>query len=190
MYRLLTFLTIILLTVSCQEGNYSTDQLSPQEKEDLMYAMVRYYGRLPKRFANHENKFESRFDDYYRKHALDHHLQAYYKDGEGKEYLLISREAPSLYKKYVATGIAIERDSTENIVYYKEVFRTWKMKEPEFSAKALILFEKMVKGHNLRPYYPQHSGAEEYIEFPDAVNAYDVRTRRWLHPALISGNSN
>ncbi|MFC4872280.1 hypothetical protein [Negadavirga shengliensis] len=189
MNKLLMFLTFLAVGFACQEKNYSPDQLDDKEKEEVMYAMVRYYGRLPKKFASHENKFEGRFDAHYRKHALEHNLLAYHKDCNEREYFLISREAPSLFEKYVATGIVMERDEAENIVYYKEVFRTWKMREPELQIKSMMLFDRMVQGQDLRPYYPQHSGTEEYIEFPDAVNAYDTRTRRWLHSSLITGTA-
>lgn len=183
--RLLLLLGWVVCT-SCNPSNFDPAQLGEDEKELLLYQMVRYYGKLPKRYADHDNKFEARFDSYYTTHAKEHQLLAYHSDGDGREYLLLMREAPSLFKKYVATGIRFERDPSGEISYYEEVFRTWKMPKEELESKGRMLFSKMVRGEDLSPYYPENSGQEEYIEFPDQRNAYDPVTRRWLLPSLVS----
>jgi hypothetical protein len=51
--------------------------------------------------------------------------------------------------------------------------------------KGQMLFVKMIQGKDLSPYYPQNSGKEEYIEFPDEMVKFDTDKRRWL---TISGN--
>jgi hypothetical protein len=176
---------ICMVITSCEPNNYSADQLEQTQKDSLLYSMVRHFGKLPKRHASHKNKFEERFDDHYRNHAGEHKVLAYYSTSDGKEYLLVQREAPSLHKKFVATGIVFEREG-DSLLYYEEVFRSWKMPEAELKEKGLMLFDMMVKGEDLSPFYPQHSGEEEYIEFPDARNAFDSKSRRWLHPSLVS----
>lgn len=181
-------LLLILCAIgySCGQASFEPSQLGEREKDELMYRMVRYYGKLPKRDADHDNKFEERFSAYYAEHAKEHSVLAYHRDTKGVEYLLISREAPSLFKKYVATGIRFQRNAADSITYYEEVFRTWKMPEEVLQAKGHMLFAKMVNGEDLTPYYPEHSGEEEYIEFPDGRNAYDPATRRWLAPSLVA----
>ncbi len=176
---------ICMVLTSCEQNNYSAGQLGQAEKDSLLYSMVRYFGKLPKRHASHDNKFEERFDEHYRKHAGEHEVMAYFAAPVNREYLLLKREAPSLYKKFVATGIVFEREG-DSLRHYEEVFRTWKMPEGELAEKGMMLFDKMVKGEDLSPYYPQHSGEEEYIEFPDARNAFDTGSRRWLHPSFVA----
>lgn len=179
-------MVLVLLLSACEDRDYSPDQLPKEDREVLLYSMVRYFGKLPKRNATHDNKFEKEFDEHYQAHALEHKVLGYYTGKDEKEFLLIQREAPSLLKKYISTGIVFERDESDSIVFYDEVFRTWKMPKEELKEKGLMLFGKMVKGEDLIPYYPPNSGEEEFIEFPDERNAFDVRSRRWLHPSLVT----
>jgi hypothetical protein len=109
---------------------------------------------------------------------LDFTLEAYYNKN-GDEYFLVSRIAPSLKVKKVAVGVKMKRDDQGNLLDYEEVFRTWKFEIPEMQQKGLMLFDKMVRGEDLSAYYPQNSGEEEYIEFPDERVFYDVNERRW-----------
>ena len=148
--------------------------------------MVRYFGKLPKKGADHENKFEEKFDPYYKLHAKEHQLIAYHKTSDGKEYLLLKKVAPSRFEKFFATGIEAIRDEQGELVHYKEVFRTWRLTEPEFTTKSMMLFDKMAKGEDLTPYYAHNSGEEEYIEFPDKTIAFDTKSRRWLHRSLVA----
>ncbi|MCC5937453.1 MAG: hypothetical protein JJU34_09235 [Lunatimonas sp.] len=186
MNSLSLLLILCAISYSCGQANYDPSQLTEGERDELMYRMVRYYGKLPKRHADHDNKFEERFSVYYAQHAKEHRVLAYHVDKEGVEHLLISREAPSLFKKFVATGIRFQRNEEDSLTYYEEVFRTWKMPEESLQAKAMMLFAKMVNGEDLSPYYPENSGEEEYIEFPDRRNAFDPSTRRWLAPSLVA----
>lgn len=172
---------------SCMSRNYSPDQLAAEQQEQTLYEMVRYFGKLPKKGADHENKFEEKFDPYYKLHAKEHQLIAYHKSSGGKEYLLLKKVAPSRFEKFFATGIEVIRDDKGDITFYNEVFRTWRLAEPEYSQKSNMLFDKMVKGEDLTPYYT-HNTNEEYIEFPDRTYAFDTKSRRWLHRSLVAGN--
>ncbi len=146
--------------------------------KELLQAIIRYAGKLPSR-ATQETKFEARFDDYYEDLANKHRIDLYYEDeANGDIYLLASRIAPSLHEKRVGIGIRLQF-AADSLVYYEERFRTWKMPEAELAEKGALLFAKMAKGEDLSPYYPQNSGEEEYIEFPDADTYFDLENRVW-----------
>lgn len=175
------WLAICLMAIAgCgSKGRYDPERyLSPTERQQIILTTVRYLGHLPKK-GTHDNKFESQFDEYYSGLALDFNMEAYFEK-DGYEYFLVSRIAPSLKVKKVATGVKMQRDKNGSLIYYEEVFRTWKFEVPEMLEKGLMLFDKMVKGEDLSPYYPQNSGVEEYIEFPDVKIYYDTNSRRWL----------
>ncbi len=187
---LLTFFAAVVIVFACQPS-------SPGQKPDaetegrLLKKIIRYTGHLPQR-ATHETKFDSSFDAFYLDEMKKHRIDLYYHDQSTDDiYLLVSRIAPSLRVKRVATGIKM-RLSGDSVAYYHEVFRTWKMEEPELAQKGQMLFGKMVRGEDLSPYYPQHSGKEEYIEFPDEHTHFDVEKRRWVtdlevHPEQFKG---
>ncbi|MCL6259167.1 hypothetical protein M3O96_08715 [Aquiflexum sp. TKW24L] len=177
--------SLAILSSCNQKDPYHPDRnLSKSEQQQILLTTVRYLGHLPKN-ATHATKFDSSFDEYYSKLALDFSLEGYFEK-DGYEYFLASRIAPSLIVKKVATGVKMQRDADGNITYYEEVFRTWKFEIPEMQEKGLMLFDKMVNGEDLSPYFPQNSGKEEYIEFPDAKVSYDVQNRIWK----VNGNSN
>ncbi len=161
----------------------------PEVAQELLAKIIRYTGHLPKK-ANHETKFDSIYDQFYASEMQKHRIDLYYQDEKtGEIYLLVSRIAPSLSVKRVATGIRMRMEG-DSIVYYEEVFRTWKMPEPELAEKGALLYRKMVRGEDLKPYLPQYSGKEEYIEFPDEHTRFDVERRRWVtdlevHPEQI-----
>jgi hypothetical protein len=176
----LIFVVVLIGITACNpENKYIPEKnLSDLQQKQILYTTIRYLGHLPKK-GSHENKFDPQFDEYYRKLVLDYTLEAYYKNND-EEYFLVSRIAPSLQLKKVALGVKMKRDGDGKLLYYEEVFRTWKFEIPEMKEKGLLLFNKMIKGEDLRPYYPQNSGAEEFIEFPDEKVYYDVNERRWI----------
>ncbi|MGY6558791.1 MAG: hypothetical protein ACXIT9_05870 [Nitritalea sp.] len=175
---LLLFLSLLGLFSQCQPANpYAAEQLSSREQHALLLSSIRYLGHLPKK-ANHDTKFQPVYDTYYSQLALDYTVDAYFQD-DAYEYFLASRIAPSLKVKKVATGVKIQRNADGQLLYYEEVFRTWKFEEEELLEKGLFLFGKMVRGEDLTPFLPQHSGEEEYIEFPDQRVYFDVEARRW-----------
>jgi len=45
--------------------------------------------------------------------------------------------------------------------------------------KSMMLFDLMIKGEDLSPYYPQNSGKEEFIELSDERTYFDTEERRW-----------
>ncbi|MBX2928354.1 MAG: hypothetical protein KF852_11005 [Saprospiraceae bacterium] len=145
----------------------------------LLSRIIRYAGYLPKK-ADDLTKFDTIYDRSYAEQAALHRIDLYHKDNNtGDVYLLVSRIAPSLKIKRVAIGIHLRMEG-DSITHYNEVFRTWKMEEAVLEEKGGLLYNLMVKGKDLSPYYPQHSGKEEYIEFPDEHTRFDVDKRTWV----------
>lgn len=141
--------------------------------------IIRYAGYMPK-LADDTTKFDTIYDSFYAEQAARHRIDLLHEKPEtGDVFLLVSRIAPSLKVKRVGIGIHARMEG-DSMVYYKEVFRTWKMTEDALAEKGGKLFALMVKGKDLSPYYPEHSGEEEYIEFPDANTYYDAEKRKWI----------
>jgi hypothetical protein len=103
---------------------------------------------------------------------------SYFIDSNDYHYFLISRKAPSIHDKWVATGGKMQFDKGKALITYQEVFRTWKLLEPELNERAPYLFDLMIKGEDLTPYYTATAGFN-YIEFPDDKVYYDVESRAW-----------
>ncbi|MBT0809680.1 hypothetical protein KIH41_00125 [Litoribacter ruber] len=185
--RISVFIFIVIMLAGCAKSSrYEAKyQLTPKEQDDIILTTIRYIGHLPKK-GSHENKFEERFDQYYSQLAKDFTLDAYHKDADGYEYFMASRVAPSLKVKKVATGVKMKRNQIGELEYYEEVFRTWKFEEEELRNKSLMLFSMMIREKDLAPYFPQNSGKEEYIEFPDLYVAYDVDDRIWKMKSQLS----
>ncbi|SIS54838.1 hypothetical protein [Belliella pelovolcani] len=185
-YAIQIFVLAILLMASCTASNkYKADKhLSAQEQHQVMLSVIRYMGHLPKK-GTHDNKFDLVFDEYYSNLALDYTVEAYHQEGE-YEFFMASRIAPSLKVKKVAIGVKMKRNSDGALEYYEEVFRTWKFEEEEMLEKGMFLFDLMVQGKDLSPYYPQNSGDEEYIEFPDSRVSFDISQRRWISTSELN----
>lgn len=166
---------------ACQIGpdrQYGQKPDAETEKK-MLNRIIRYCGYVPKK-ANHLTKFNAVYDTFYMDQAGKHKIDLMYQDEKkGDTYLLVSRIAPSLKVKRVAIGIKLRMEN-DSIAHYEEVFRTWKMPEEELNVKATMLFNKMVAGKDLSPYYPQNSGKEDYIEFPDPNTRFDTNKRRWV----------
>lgn len=175
---------VFCLFFACRNAENSTagiGQLPDKALEqEILNRIIRYLGQLPPKGATHENKFDARFDEHYQALVPQHRIDLYHRDSvTGDIYLLVSRIAPSMYVKRVGTGIHFSMPA-DSITHYNEVFRTWKMPEDELAKKGGMLFSKMVRGEDLRPFYPQNSGKEEYIEFPDANVRFDTLRRIWV----------
>ncbi|MCS6927957.1 MAG: hypothetical protein NZM43_00520 [Saprospiraceae bacterium] len=175
---------IAVLLWACQSSPKG-EKPGPDAAHRLLEKIIRYTGRLPEK-ATHQTKFDTAYDAFYAEEMRRYRVDLYYRDEKtGDIYLLVSRPAPSLTVKRVATGIQMHLEG-DSVTYYREVFRTWKMPEPELAKKATMLFEKMVRGEDLSPYYPQNSGEEEYIEFPDPYTQFDVEKRQWVSSREIT----
>lgn len=180
----LLLLTIGLLTFCSSTSDPVQDfnadlTLSQDDQHQVLMSFSRYIGRLP-RHGSHENKFETRFDEHYAQIASDHRLELLHVDSlSGFTYFLATRVAPSIYERRVAIGGRFQFNEQDSLVHYEEIFRTWKMDEATLATKSGFLFEKMIVGADLTPWYPENSGDEEYIEFPNSLITYNPQLRQW-----------
>lgn len=170
----------VLILVACQDRNpYAPDKsLNPAEQQDFLMSVIRYLGRAPQGITPAE-RFYSQYDSFYMEQANAHRLEAYDRKGN-RQYFLISRSAPSLTEKRVATGGWVEMDPADKITDYREVFRTWKMVPDTLTRRAGFLFGKMVNGESLEPWETRNSGGVEFIEFPDERTMFDSASRSWI----------
>lgn len=138
--------------------------------------IIRYVARAPENVSPTE-KFKTEYDDYYQERASLCFLEQFYQDGN-TQYFLVTQPAPSLVEKRHATGGKIVLNEDGSIAEYEEVFRTWKMVPDTLRQRSYFLFDKMVKGESLEPYYTKVTG-DKYIEFPDEKTLYDKSVRAW-----------
>ena len=175
----LSLLFFFTLLFSCSEAPPAGEKPGEDIEKMLLARIIRYAGHLPKK-ADELTKFDTLYDRAYAEQAALHRIDLYHKDSNtGDVYLLVSRIAPSLKIKRVAIGIHLRMEG-DSITHYNEVFRTWKMEEAALAQKGGMLFDLLVKGKDLSPYYPQNSGKEEYIEFPDEHTRFDTEKRVWV----------
>ena len=180
------FILAALIMFGCKENQKAetlslvpaSEKYSEEESESFKYSIIRYLGKLPGK-ADHTTKFDSIFDSHYINLAKQHDL-VYRDQSADTVYFLVTRIAPSMYEKKVAIGGKMVYDKDSSIVYYEEVFRTWKMLIPELAEKSAILYSNLIQGKDLSPYYTKNSKGMEYIEFPDDDVTYDTTKRLWV----------
>lgn len=170
-------MTFIFLLLACGKSYKPDSHLSVQKQDEIMWKIIRYLAKPPEGLTKPE-RFYKGYDPYYEEQKSRHLLEAYFIS-EGTHYFLVSRPAPSLVEKRVATGGKLKLDANGKLLEYEEVFRTWKMIPDTLKRRSLFLFDKMVKGESLAPYYTANSKGVDYIEFPDNVNYYDKSLRSW-----------
>lgn len=176
-------LILLLFTLhSCKDKviNSNPDQfLTPKEQSEFKYSIVRYVDDLA-RNANHSNKFDTIYNSEYLKRAAKMDLLFYYNDSINKiVFFAVTKIAPSLKLKKVATVGQIKYGKDYDIVFYEEGFRTWKMEPTELREKTQLLFTKYVKGEDLSEFYTVNSNPKFYIEFPDELTTFDTLSRSW-----------
>lgn len=170
---------LVLIAGACStKNNYQVSaHLTPQEQDEMMWKIIRYIGRAPEGLT-FEERFYAPYDSVYQEQAKLHKFDAYYKKGD-THYFLVSRRAPSLVEKRVATGGRFVLNSDNKLIEYEEVFRTWKLVPDTLAKRELVLFDKFVRGESLEPYKTKNSNGIEYIEFPDDNTYFDKATRQW-----------
>lgn len=181
MRNLLFVFLICIVCNACQDTSstksYDPNEVMTKEQQDsLAYALSRYMGKLP-RHANHTNKFDSKFDSAYLQIAQKHILLALYKR-DNLLFFMYARIAPSLVEKYVAVAGKVEVVNGD-MISYEEGFRTWKKPMEELKPLSLKLFNEMIQGKDLSPYYPENSGDDYIIEFPSKEVYFDKTSRTW-----------
>lgn len=169
---------VFSLLIGCRPASYApNDHLTKEEQGDFIWSIIRYAGRSPEGLSVAE-RFYPQYDSHYRDQQALHALDAYFEK-DGLISFMISRKAPSLTDKRVATGGLVRFNSDGQIEYYEEVFRTWKMVPDTLKRRSILLFDRMVKGQSLEPYYTRNSGGIDYIEFPDDRTWFDIQERVW-----------
>lgn len=143
-----------------------------------MSQIIRYMGKAPEGLTM-EERFYKAYDDHYKEQQKLYQLDAYFIGNDKKHYFLISRVAPSLTVKRIAMGGLLQLDQAGKLTVYEEIFRTWKMNPDTLSTRGLFLFDKMVNGVKLDPWYTRQSGNMDYIEFPDDRTFFDRESRSW-----------
>ena len=178
--RIVFYFVLILFVTGCfTDKNYDASQfLSASEQHHFIQNIIFYIGDLPKN-ANHQSKFEQKYNEHYSKQLGRFRLDKYFEANDGYIYFEVSRLAPSFKIKRVATGGRLKYDSKNAIIEYEELYRTWKMLENELEQKTAILFQKMINREDLSPYYTANS-SEEYIEFPDDMVSFNKGLRCWV----------
>ena len=169
----------VLFLISCEKKDpYDpSNYLSPEEQTGMLWKTIRYSTQLAPT-ATHKTKFDTTFNWYYERAVNEYDIRAWYKNETGDQYFLMSRQARSITPMREAIGGKLRLDDQGNLTEYEEIFRTWKMPDEQMKPRALMLFDKMVKGESLEPYYPKNTG-DQYIEFPDARFYFDKAARRW-----------
>lgn len=97
---------------------------------------------------------------------------------ENTSYFLITLPSNFSHKRYAAGG-KIELNEKGEILSFEEIFRTWKMAPDVLQARSYFLFDKMVMGEPLSPYYTENSDGVDFIEFPDNRTYFDKASRSW-----------
>ncbi len=170
-------LALLIAGACSSKNNYEVSaHLTPQQQDEMMGKIIRYLGRAPEGLTFDE-RFYAAYDSFYQEQARLHKFDAYYKDGT-THYFLVSRRAPSLVDKRVATGGKLILNGNK-ITDYEEVFRTWKMVPDTLAKREMILFDKLVRGESLKSFETKYSNGVEYIEFPDEYTFFDKQTRQW-----------
>ncbi len=171
-------LNLFLLICCRQEKDYNpTAHLSVPQQDQMMDKVIRYMAKAPEGIA-FEERFYKGYNEHYAEQQSLHRLDAYYVDGK-IHYFLVSRIAPSLIEKRIAIGGVLQLDDKGGLSRYEEIFRTWKMEPDTLVKRGAFLFDKMVRGEDLKPYYSSISGNTDYIEFPDARTYFDKEKRMW-----------
>lgn len=174
------FVLIIAVSGACTNSadKYSPEKnLSPQELDANLWSMIRYLGKSPEGLTPPE-RFYGAYDSHYREQMKVHRVEAWYNKGDA-HYFLVSRPAPSVTEKRVATGGKVVFNDKGGIQDYEEIFRTWRLMPDTLKKRSGILFDKMVQGENLKPFETRYSNGVEYIEFPDEQTYFDKTDRAW-----------
>ena len=178
MKRVFWLLLVAGVFVQCSNGNdYNPDKsLSALEKDKLKMTIIRYVAKGPENVSD-TDKFKSEHDSYYQERSSLCFLEQYYEKGD-VQYFLVTQPAPSLVEKRHATGGKIVLNNDGSVSEYEEIFRTWKMAPDTLKKRSYFLFDKMVRGESLEPFYTTVTG-DKFIEFPDERTYYDKSARAW-----------
>lgn len=180
MQKAVFLLIVFVFLISCHQKSLDTNplhHLNNQEILTLKEQTVRYFERLPAK-ATEQNKFDTIFNEYYSQKAKEADVLQYFKNENGEEFFAVSKIAPSIKLKKVATIIQIKRE-IDSVILYKEILRTWKMEVPELQEKTKVLFDLVIQNKSFEKYLTKNSQPEFWVEFPDDHTYFDDKSRSW-----------
>jgi hypothetical protein len=188
--KIIYYIFLIVLLAQCAPQDKSDPQtyFDRSNQADIIYKSIRYSAKLPP-YSNHENKFDTTFDDYYHRVAADYTFMNLSKNQDGSFQFLISRPAKSITPMFEGIGGRFKLDKTDSLIMYEEVFRTWKMPFNELKERGTFLYDRMVNGEDLTLFYSKNAG-DKYIEFPDDRFTFDKELRRWHDSVFDSIQTN
>jgi hypothetical protein len=192
MKRLLTYYISIAFCFFClcqctKRDEYAPQSFLPKIKQDtIIYNSIRYSAKLAPR-SNHQTKFKREFDNYYRSVAADYSFMYLYKIDENDFNFLIQRPAKSITPLFEGIAGRLKLDKNDSIVFYEEIFRTWKMPYKDLQERGRLLFDRLVTNRDLTLFYSKYTG-DKYIEFPDDRFHFDKSQRVWKDNAYDSMN--
>lgn len=180
---ILSILVFAMLACTNQAEKYNPSKnLSAKELDANLWSMIRYLGRSPDGLTPPE-RFYPGYDSHYVAQMKLFLVEAWYSRND-VNYFMVSRRAPSLVDKRVATGGRVIFDDQGGIKEYEEIFRTWKMVPDTLRKRSMLLFDRMVKGEPMKPFQTKYSSGAEFIEFPDEQTYFDKGERAWKVKAL------
>lgn len=174
-------LLMLIVLVSCNNKSYDINPksyLTTEETDSFKYEIIRYVDRLARK-ASHATKFNAEFDNYYKTKTQDLDLAYYYKDSD-TIYFAVTKIAPSIKLKKVATAGKIVKGKSGDIAYYEETFRTYKMEVPILLEKTEVMFLDLIQQKDVKKYEYANTKPEEFIEFPDEYTYYDSSKKIWV----------
>lgn len=179
------FMGWLFLASCAPKDSYNPEHFfSHEQQRAIIEQNVRYAAKLPPD-ATHANKFDPTFNWYYKMAASECDWRACAIAPDGRYYFLMTRKARSIWPAREAIGGVMKVDKETRLQEYEEVFRTRKMSEDSLNHRAFELFDLMVKGKDLTPYYSINKG-DRYIEFPDDRFFFDKKERKWKDRAMDS----
>jgi hypothetical protein len=182
------FLSLVLFQCSNKDSYDPANYFKLEKQNEIVYKSIRYSAKLPPR-CNHEIKFDSIFDDYYKNVAADYTMLKLHRQKDGAYDFLISRPARSITPMFEGIGGQFKLDDKDSLIVYNETFRTWKMPYADLLERGTFLFDRMVKGEDLTIFYSKNAG-DKYIEFPDDRFTFDKVNRRWHDSAFDTLETN
>jgi hypothetical protein len=174
------------LVVACGKAydKKPANSLTTQQQKAFIDSTIRYMAKPPAN-ATHETKFDTAYNRYYQIIVEDYDVRAYEHGADGTDNFLVTRKARSITPMRESIGGKVKFGQQGEVVYYEEVFRTWKMPEEIMEQRYPVLFNKMVAGKSLEEYYPKTAG-DKFIEFPDGRFYFDVKQRKWRDQVMDS----
>jgi hypothetical protein len=167
-----------LTLVGCKEAPFKTrpsDYFTASQEASIKMELVRKTARKP------EGNPEPMEVEAYFQEQLKNCQWHFAHEKNGGFYFLISRPAPSLYGKRTGIGGFFSSPDRMAIKGFREHFHMFKMKPEDVVSRGAVLFEKMVNGEDLTPYYhDRKSEKEAWIEFPDDLVYYDSLAQKWM----------